>query len=104
NKKANDVSNRIQNKHKRKNMQHLRGWATNPTDQSPLEEIRKRLTKEKDSYLLFEERLAPEIKQSFDRRASSQSLVQETLENKETLKNKKVSNQKIDNKMTKPVK
>lgn len=103
-KKANDQSNRFRSKHIPKSLQHLKGWATNPTDQSLLEEVRKRLTKEKDSYLLFEERLAPEIKQAYDRRASSQSLVQETLENKKTLKNKKVSNQKIDSKMTKPVK
>ena len=65
-KKANEQTNRFRSKQIPKSLQHLEGWGTHSANQSRLEEVRKRLVKEKDTYLLFEDRLAPEVTQALE--------------------------------------
>lgn len=44
-----------------KSLQNLDGWKTNSDNHTLIAEVKKRLEKETDTYLLFEEYLAPEV-------------------------------------------
>src|SRR5699024_3204766 len=103
-KKANDQSNRFRSKHIPKSLQHLKGWATNPAQQTRWQEVRKRLVKEKETYLLFEDHLAPAIKQELEEEEQKQSLEELAPQKKQTSKNKKNFQQRRKTKTAKTAK
>lgn len=69
---------RFRNKYIPSSLQHLDGWKNSNRNHTLIADIEKRLAKETHSYLLFEEFLAPEIKEALD-----------TNENKKQRTNKK---------------
>lgn len=54
---------RFRNKYIPASLQHLDGWKNNNKNHTLIAEVEKRLEKETNAYLLFEEYLAPEIKE-----------------------------------------
>lgn len=64
-KKANNLprekANRFRSKHIPASLQNLEGWKTITQDHTMITEVKKRLTKETNTYLLFEDKLAPEV-------------------------------------------
>lgn len=103
-KKANEQTNRFRSKQIPKSLQHLEGWATNPAQQTRWQEVRKRLVKEKETYLLFEDHLAPAIKQELEEEEQKQSLEELAPQKKQTSKNKKNFQQRRKTKTAKTAK
>lgn len=57
---------RFRNKYIPASLQHLDGWKNNNKNYTLIAEVEKRLEKETNAYLLFEEYLAPEIKEALE--------------------------------------
>ena len=94
-KKANETKSRFRSKQIPKSLQHLEGWKTNSANPGRLQEVRKRLAKDKASYLLFEGYLAPVVEQKL-KEELDQPLEKVASPKKKTLRSKEIFNSPKD--------